>query len=198
MFHGTKLKVVAAALAVSIVAVGGVASASSSSTPATVTATAMASSDTGSNYAHRGSAVKSSQLTIRSYVNANDGFALAGVGQAQYPASTTDGGKTWRIDGPHFHVDAANAPDVVTRNGVVGPSTYFAYGGGGSSVVVSSDAGRHWWRAYFSGTPLTVEPSYASGKGPALVAIVETNPGKFQAYVTTDGGRNWHLHHGYV
>jgi hypothetical protein len=198
MLRNTKLKVVAAALGVSMVAVGGAASASSPSTPATVTATAMASTDKGSNFAHRGNTVHAAQLTIRSFVNANDGFALASVGEAQYPANTTDGGKAWRIDGPHFHVNAANAPDVVTRTGVVGSSTYFAYGGGGNTVVVSSDAGNHWWRAYFSGSPLTVEPTAGSGKQPALVTIVEDNPGKFLAYVSTDGGHHWQLHKGWV
>jgi hypothetical protein len=185
-------------MAVSLVGVGGVASASSTSASATVSGKALASSDSGSNFAHRGKAVGSSQLTIRSFTNAKNGFALASVGQAQYPANSTNGGKTWRVDGPHFHVNAANAPDVVTRTGVVGPSTYFAYGGGGQSVVVSSDAGKHWWRAYFNGSPVTVEPTAGSGSGQALVTIVETNPGKFLAYVTTDGGRHWHQTHKFV
>jgi len=200
MFHRIRLGVVAAIVAVPTVAVAGVASASSSSSgsSATITARSLPSSDTGSAYAHRGAAVASSKLTVRTFVNGSDGFSLAGVGEAQYPASTTNGGRTWQIDGPHFHVNAANAPDVVTRVGAVGPSTYFAYGGGGQSVIVSTDAGKHWWRAYFSGSPLTVEPTSAGGGTSGLVTIVENNPGKFQAYVSTDGGRHWHLTHGFV
>lgn len=168
-----------------------------SAPPATVSATALASSDTGSTFAHRGRVVQPSQLGVRSFVNADDGFALANVGQAQYPASTTNGGGTWRIDGPHFHVNAANAPNVLTRSDVAGQSTYFAYAGpgGGMSVVVSRDAGAQWWRAYFPGVPLAVEPDITNGEVPGgtepLVAIVEAGPGKFWAYVSTDGGRRW-------
>lgn len=201
MLHKARSRVLSAT-AVAAMAVAGAASAAApaSSPPATVSGTALPSSDSGSAYAHRGRLVQGSQLGIRSFVNARDGFSLASVGGAQYPASTTDGGRTWRVDGPHFHVNAANAPDVVTRTGVAGRSTYFAYAGpgGGQSVVVSRDAGRHWWRTYMPGVPLTVEPSAAGGRQPALVAIVETNPGEFVAYLTTDGGRHWHIHHGFV
>jgi hypothetical protein len=181
-----------------VVAVG-VASGSTgaSAPPATVSATVLVSSDTGSTFAHRGHLVQSSQLGIRSFVNASDGFALANVGQAQYPANTTNGGNTWRIDGPHFHVNAANAPNVLTRSDVAGQNTYFAYAGpdGGMSVVVSRDAGAHWWRAYLPGVPLAVEPYITNEEIPSgtvpLVAIVEAGPGKFWAYVSRDGGRHW-------
>src|SRR6202008_4643398 len=116
-----------------------------------------------------------------------------------YPANTTDGGKTWRIDGPHLHVNAANAPDVVTGRGVTGKSTYVAYGGpgGGNTGVVSTDRGKHWWRAYMPGVPITVEPSSTGGTA-ALVAIVESNPGKFMASLSTDGGRHWRYHQGWI
>src|ERR1700683_5267253 len=47
-----------------------------------------------------GAKVTSRNLGQRVFVNASDGFALASVGQAQYPAATTNGGKTWKTDGP--------------------------------------------------------------------------------------------------
>lgn len=196
MFHRTELRAVAIAALVAFGATG-IASASSSGPPATVTATALPHSDSGSMYAHRGRVVRSSKLEVRVFVNARDGFALASVGQAQYPASTTNGGRTWRIDGPHFHVNAANAPDVVTEVTAIEPHTYAAYGGG-QSVVVSTDAGRHWWRAYFPGAPIAVESTAGTGTKPSLAAIVEENPGKFAAYVSSDGGRRWHLAHSFV
>ena len=201
MFRNAKLGVAAVVTLASVAVVAGVASGrpSAATPPATVSGTALASSDTGPFFAHRGRLVRSSQLGIRSFVNAKNGFALAGVGQAQYPASSTDGGKTWRIDGPHFHVNAANAPNVITRTDVAGRSTYFAYAGpgGGQTVIVSTDAGKHWWRTYFNGVPLTVEPTFTSGRL-ALVTIVEANPGQFWAYVSTDGGRHWHYHKGFI
>jgi len=150
MFHNAKLGVAAVVTLASVALLAGAASGSPSASapPSTVSGTAAPSSDTGPLFAHRGQLVGSSQLGIRSFVNAKNGFALASVGQAQYPANTTDGGKTWRIDGPHFHVNAANAPNVITRTDVAGRSTYFAYAGpgGGMSVVVSGDTGKHWWR----------------------------------------------------
>lgn len=199
MFRSTRLGVGAVAVALWLSATGAVASAGSSAPPATVTAVALASSDSGSSYAHRGRPVRSTQLGARAFVDARHGFALAGTGGAQYPASTTNGGATWRIDGPHFHVNAADAPDVVTRIGVAGNSTYFAYAGpgGGQSVVVSTDRGVHWWRAYMPGVPLAVEPT-GGGKRPALVAIVEIAPGKFAAYMTSDGGHHWKHHPGFI
>lgn len=200
MFHNAKPSVLAVAIVTCLATFTALSPAAAAGSTSSVSAVAMASSDSGPTFAHRGSLVHASQLTIRTFVNAKDGFSLASVGGAQYPANTTDGGKTWRIDGPHFHVNAANAPDAITRTGAAGTDTYFAYAGpgGGQSIVVSTDAGKHWWRAYMPGVPLTVEPTYSSGKQPALVTIVETNPGQFAAYITTDGGRHWRLHHGYV
>src|SRR5215469_3315389 len=59
-----------------------------------------------------GSVVSSSSLVgPRTFVNGHgDGFALANTQQAQYPAATTDGGHTWKTDGPALHVDALQAP----------------------------------------------------------------------------------------
>jgi len=145
-----------------------------------------------------GAIVRSSQLGTRVFIGSENGFALAGVGQAQYPAATVDGGKTWRIDGPHLHVNAANAPNVVNAIGAVGPATYFAYAGpgGGMSVAVTTDGGKDWWRAYLPGVPLAVVYSHTSGRG-ALVALVESGPlvksgaPQFSAYLSTDGGKHW-------
>ena len=44
-----------------------------------------------------GTAVRSNELVgQRVFVDAAHGFALASVGQAQYPAATSNGGRTWR------------------------------------------------------------------------------------------------------
>lgn len=200
MFPYPKLRVVAVVVLAIVASISEVAFGRASATrpPATVSGIALPSSDTGS-FAHRGRLVRASRLGIRSYVGSKNGFALASVGDAQYPANTTDGGRTWRIDGPHFHVNAANAPDVVTRTGVTGRSTYFAYAGptGGQTVIVSLDAGKHWWRTYFNGVPLTVEPSFTGGR-PALLTIVEAGANKFLAYVSTDGGRHWRYETGLI
>ena len=156
-------------------------------TPPPVAAAELPSSDTPLG-APRGAACRPSTLGVRVFVDGRHGFALANLRRfdADYPAATVDGGRTWRVDGPHFHVAAANAPAVVTQVGAGGRSTYFAYGGpgGGNSVVVSTDRGRHWWRAFLAGpVPAVV---YSGGE---LVAFTNLpGPG---AYVSKDGGKHW-------
>lgn len=126
---------------------------------------------------------------MRVFISSEKGFALALVRGTTYPAATVDGGTVWRIDGPHLHVSAANAPAVVTDAGAVGPATYFAYGEG-EAVDVTSSAGLTWWRAYMPGDAFAVVSHRASGHT-TLIALVETNPAQFAAYVSSDGGRHW-------
>lgn len=128
----------------------------------------------------------------RVFSDARHGFALAGRGQAQYPARTLDGGRTWRIDGPQFHVDAADGAEAVGSVGVAGPRTLFAYG---SSVVdVTTDGGRVWWETFLGELVVAVVP----GVGHDLVAYVQQPSGRGSAastwqYVSSDGGRHWRL-----
>jgi hypothetical protein len=139
-----------------------------------------------------GTAVKSSQLGQRVFVDAKHGFALAAGAQAQYPAATTDGGRTWRTDGPALHVDAAQAPLAVLSVGAANRRTDFFYGGA-QAVDVTSDGGRQWWRALFDGLSMAVVVN-AEGH---LVAFVDASSdatgatGPTWQYVSTDGGRTW-------
>ena len=128
------------------------------------------------------------------FANAKDGFALATLNGTTYPAASVNGGKTWRIDGPHFHVSAANAPDAVSRLGAAGHATYFAYGGpeGGESIVVSTDAGKRWWRAYMPGVPMAVVyGALGSNGGRGLLAFVRSGGSKILTYTSADGGKHW-------
>jgi hypothetical protein len=128
----------------------------------------------------------------RAFANAKTGFALANGNQAQYPALTQDGGQTWRIDGPQFHVDAADGPEGVGYVGIRGPRTLFAYG---SSVVdVTTNGGRTWWETFMGELVTAVVPGLANH----LVAYVQqsvsnsgVNPAITWQYVSRDGGRHW-------
>lgn len=136
----------------------------------------------------RGTRVRDSALFgTRVFANAHTGFALADVRQAQYPARTTDGGKTWRIDGPQFHVNAADAPEAVGFVGMAGPRRLFAYGA--SAVDASTDGGRTWWEAFFQDVVVAVV------RGPrGLVAYVQHQSGNRAVtwqYLSRDGGRHW-------
>lgn len=142
----------------------------------------------------QGTTVPSSSLfTTRIFANADDGFALANDGQAQYPARSTDGGRIWHIDGPQVHIDAADGAEGVGYVGVAGPRTFFAYG---SSVVdVTSNAGHTWWEAFLGEQVMAVVPSVRPGE---LVAYVQqsvsndhVNPAVTWQYVSRDGGHQW-------
>jgi hypothetical protein len=144
-------------------------------------------------FSRPGTVVPASSLGVRVFVSSKDGFALANLtrgGGATYPVATVNGGRTWRIDGPEFHVNAANGPDVVTQVGGAAPSLYFAYGGpdGSGSVVVSADGGHHWWRAYLGGDVFAVVSFVTGPRTNELVAFTDW-PG---AYYSKDGGQVWH------
>jgi hypothetical protein len=136
-----------------------------------------------------GSTVRASSLVgQRVFTDAAHGFALASVGQAQYPAATSNGGRTWNTDGPALHLNAAQAPFVVVQIGAAGRRTVFAYGSG-QVIDTTSDGGRHWYRAVFNGLPMAVVRNVRGH----LVAFVdgETGGGATSQYVSRDGGRIW-------
>ncbi|HWE14483.1 MAG TPA: sialidase family protein [Solirubrobacteraceae bacterium] len=181
---------VAGAVALGAVSLGGSATASPRAAPAAGQQTVTASLLTRPPMTLApGSAVRSSSLGQRVFPDARHGFALASVGQAQYPAATSNGGRTWKTDGPALHLNAAQAPFVVLEIGAAGRRTVFAYGSG-QVVDTTSDGGKHWYRALFNGLPMAVVRN-AFGH---LVAFVDgqTSGGATWQYVSKDGGRTWH------
>ena len=127
----------------------------------------------------------------RVFIDANRGYALVQHGQAQYPAATTDGGKTWKTNGPALHVNAAQAPLAVAFIGAGGTKKIFAWGGG-QVIDATPDGGAHWYRATFTGLPVAV---LKNPKG-HLVAFVDGQAGASSVatqYVSKDGGKTWHL-----
>jgi photosystem II stability/assembly factor-like uncharacterized protein len=140
-----------------------------------------------------GSAVAANRIFgNRVFADAKHGFALVDKGQAQYPAATTDGGKTWKTDGPALHLNAAQAPLSVTNIGAASRRTIFAWGSG-QVIDVTSNGGKQWYRALFQGLPVAVV------KNPQghLVAFVDGSgsgsSGVTSQYVSKDGGKSWHL-----
>jgi hypothetical protein len=142
-----------------------------------------------------GTSVRSTDLGVRVFVNSGRGFALANISGVTYPAASLDGGTTWQVVGPQFHIPATNAPAVVTQVGARSPRTYFAWGGpdGGSTVDVSTDGGKHWWVAYIGGVLMSVVASH-DGR---LIAVAQASSGTARkaanwVFVSKDGGRLWH------
>jgi hypothetical protein len=132
-----------------------------------------------------GSTVRSAAVYgNRVFVSASRGYGLADTGQAQYPVLSTDGGHSWRIDGPQLHVDAADAPEAITTLGAVGRNTVYAYGP--SVIDVSSNGGRTWYQIFPEQFVSAVVPGLQGG----LAAYLQNGSTIWQ-YVSGDGGRHW-------
>ena len=125
----------------------------------------------------------------RVFTSAKNGFALASVGEADYPVVTADGGATWKTDGPALHLHAAQAPLAVEFIGAVNRRTVFAWGGG-QVIDATSDGGKHWYRTVFTdGNPVGV----VQGVSGHLLAFIGSSNGRtIWQYVSRDGGRTWH------
>jgi hypothetical protein len=141
-----------------------------------------------------GTIVRSADLGLRVFADGQHGVALADDGDAQYAAATVNGGRTWRIDSPALHVNAAQAPFAVLDIGAANQHTFFAFGGG-QVVDVTSDAGKHWWQAPLGEVVMAV---VAGGSG-RLIAFAQNAAGVTgttavnAVYVSQDGGRHWHI-----
>jgi hypothetical protein len=139
-----------------------------------------------------GTDIPSSDLAgTRVFANMQVGFGLTGDNGQTFPARTANGGKAWTIDGPQFHVDAADGAEGVSYVGIVSPNEEFAYGA--SVVDVSTNAGHTWWETFLGENVTAVVPGRQG-----LVAFVQQsvsnkylNPIVTWQYVSTDGGRHW-------
>lgn len=171
-------------------AILGVSAAAPPTPPATIVAGLIARQP---GTAKVGTQVASSGVGQRIFINRRVGFALGGLGQAQYPVRTTDGGVVWRTFGPALHVDAAQGPLAVTELGVASARTIYYYGAG-NVVDITHDGGRHWWRAFTQELSVAVVPGF----GRRLLWFTQSTLSSSgeQAvtwtYVSTDGGRVWH------
>jgi hypothetical protein len=114
---------------------------------------------------------------------------------ATYPAISTDGGATWRIDGPQFWVAAAQAGNVTTNVGALEPRGAYFWGRGGNTVKVTTDAGRHWWVTGFAAGVFSVSASHGTLRTVAFGQQLN-NRLDYQAflYVSKDMGLRWKLH----
>ena len=136
-----------------------------------------------------GSPVRAAEITgQRIFTDAKHGFALASVPDADYSVATTDGGKTWKTDGPALHLHAAQAPLAVVFIGAVNRRTLFAWGAG-QVIDTTSDGGKTWYSALFSvGSPVAVVPDL---QGHLRAYVGSFSGSSAWEYVSTDGGRTW-------
>ena len=172
----------------------GPAGASAARTPPQrLTAARMGAHSTPFRVLKPGTVIPPQEVASRAFVDARYGFGLANITNGEtFPAATTNGGRTWRINGPVFHVPAANGAEGVGYTGVASRRTYFAYG---SSVVdVTTDGGNSWWQTFLGELVLAVVAQEGH-----LIAVVQqeaaANSQSLKAvtwvYISRDGGRHW-------
>ncbi len=151
----------------------------------------------GTNEPRVGTEVALNEVNDIEFATGWVGYALGGPQGSGFPLKTSDGGRTWSIDGPAFFLPVADGASVVTDLAVASASDAYAYGGssGGSSIAVTTDAGRRWWRAYL-GQAVVAAAQHGRDIW-ALAAGPQSPPSGLNAvapmwlYDSTDGGRSW-------
>jgi len=157
--------------------------------PTTVTATKLAADKPP--YAVRGTVISASTLANRVFVNHSDGVSISAYKDAQYAACTTDSGRIWKVCSPHVHVNAADAPDVITEVGADGGTRYLYAGPtGGDSVVVSTNT-VDWYRARFQHPVAMVVDDVLAPK--QTIDVFDDSPSGILLYQSSDGGKTWKL-----
>lgn len=124
-------------------------------------------------------------------------FGLAvftSLNEATYPAISTDGGASWRIDGPEFYAAAAQAANNTSEVGALPPNGAYVWGQGGNVVRVTTDGGIRWWGTGFAWGVYGVSASDGTIRTVALGP--QQRDGTFEAYlyVSADSGHSWRLH----
>jgi hypothetical protein len=101
----------------------------------------------------------------------------------------------WKTASPALHLDAAQAPLSVTQIGARSPKVAYAFGSG-QVADVTSDGGKHWYRALFNGTDMAVVPGFGSKQ---LLTFVDAGSsssgpsGPVWQYASSNGGKTWKL-----
>ena len=136
------------------------------------------------------------------------GYGQADIGIYEYPVSTTNHGRRWRIAGQYFNLDdtsgfgAGNSPsNIVTlssriavayrRGDIIGPD---------SAIFVTIDSGRKWYITYAPGSVKKIATVIggSNSNNTVLVSLAASvssmqDSGKERTYTSLDGGRSWSL-----
>jgi len=143
-----------------------------------------------------GTLVPHSDVVVTASDNRQLRFGLAmysSSGDATYPAVSNDAGSTWRIDGPLFHIDAAQGASVITNVGSLGADGAYYWGRGGNAVWVTTDGGSHWWLTGFSYGVNRVTASHGTLRTVALGEQIKGGEIESFLYASNDSGHTWEL-----
>lgn len=146
----------------------------------------------GTREAPVGTSVRLDEVGDMEFASRRVGYALGGPQGSTFPLKTTNGGRNWFVDGPAFFLPIADGAAAVGDLAVASPGEAYAYGGGGSNVVVSTDAGKRWWRAFLGQVVVSVAQRgsdiWALAGGPT--GAVDAPPA-ILLYDSSNGGRSW-------
>jgi hypothetical protein len=152
-------------------------------------------SRTGPRYLAPGTAIPAGDIAAQVRATPQVSYGLADVGGSEWPAISTDGGQTWRIDGPLFVYPAESGANAANAIGALSANVAYAWGHGGNFVKITYDAGGHWWLAAIPGQGVE---SVTRNKGTLRARTLgpQTATGQFETflYISSDQGRTWTLH----
>jgi hypothetical protein len=142
-----------------------------------------------------GTAVPGHDVTRSVSDNAKLKFCLATFPSTTqtYPAVSTNGGTTWKVDGPLFHVDALQGASVATSSGVLPSHGAYFWGRGGNLIWITYDEGAHWWTAVFGAGVDDLSSRHGTLEAVVCGAQVRTTALQRFLYVSTDSGRTWRV-----
>lgn len=122
-------------------------------------------------------------------------FALGYAGAFQYPAISSDHGRTWRNGGHWFAGAWADAAAFASRMTVLTKTEAVAwFPMQNTGFYSTSTAGRRWYSVVWPGNVARVTGS-STGKEITVTVAESTGRGKRIAYGSRDGGLVWTLEH---
>ena len=138
--------------------------------------------------------LKDFPLLSASFVG-NEGYAISGVDGFQYPVTTNNHGKTWRVAGIWFAGDWADGPSFAQS--IKAYSSEVAVAKTESWFYLTDDGGKHWYQTVVVGNPQScseVRPRQG-GEAPVFTCTFSSfnTPRTMVTYLSDNGGLDWLL-----
>ena len=142
-----------------------------------------------------GTAVPGHDVTAAVSDNSKLKFGLATFPSSTqtYPAISTNGGTSWKVDGPMFHVDALQGASVVASSGVLPPHGAYFWARAGNLIWITYDEGAHWWNVVFGAGVDDLSSRHGTFEAVVFGAQVRATALQRFLYVSSDSGKIWRV-----
>ena len=140
-----------------------------------------------------GTAVPGDDVTASVSDNSKLKFGLATFPSSTqtYPAISTNGGTSWKVDGPLFHVAALQGASVVASSGALPPHGAYFWARGGNLIWITYDEGAHWWNVVFGAGVDDLSSRHGTFEAVVFGAQVRATALQRFLYVSSDSGKTW-------